>query len=399
MNAITYSSIRLNDSNLDLYNVNTTVTGISYVVLTFNEERCIKRCLESIAFGLTEEDEVIIVDTGSTDNTLQIVEEFIRDSRKSIRLYCEIWENDFSQIRNAAIEKCRKDWVFMIDADEYLEDGCVPNIYKYINLVDKMKHDIAICPIIRNVNGMHDLKSVKRVFPRRENIKYKYNVHEDIFVNRDRMIDWISVNDIVLYHDGYQDSIMTSKKKKERNVDLINKVLDVEEENGRFWYYLSRDGKGVIPRVEEKYAIEKALKYLDKEKDKGYYVGTIYNYVEYCLEEFNNDEALKLLSDNKQYIESSSDQIYWRVLIKYTEIQKNIIDMLMQIYSFSSSEEDNGSLINTNNYHLDYLAMLLFKAIGQYDKSISICKKLETVKYTSLKKEYGALISLFKGED
>jgi len=83
---------------------------LSTVLIIKNEEACLEKCLESIK----DADEIIIVDTGSTDSTLEIAK------RYTDKIYHFPWTNDFSEARNFAKSKCTSDWILSIDADHQL---------------------------------------------------------------------------------------------------------------------------------------------------------------------------------------------------------------------------------------------------------------------------------------
>lgn len=80
---------------------------LSVVVIAKNEESRIGACLESVKWV----DEIIVVDNGSTDNTVKIAEKYTNK-------VFEIEAGDFSQVRNFAMEKISSEWVLFIDADE-----------------------------------------------------------------------------------------------------------------------------------------------------------------------------------------------------------------------------------------------------------------------------------------
>ena len=85
---------------------------ISACIITKDEEKNIDRCLESIKNIV---DEIIIVDTGSNDNTVNVAK------RYSNKIFHYVWEDDFSKARNFAIEKANGDYILFLDADEYLD--------------------------------------------------------------------------------------------------------------------------------------------------------------------------------------------------------------------------------------------------------------------------------------
>lgn len=86
--------------------------GISLCMIVKNEENILARCLDSVADLM---DEIIIVDTGSTDRTKEIA------ARYTDQIYDFTWEDDFSAARNFAFSKATKDYIYSADADEVLD--------------------------------------------------------------------------------------------------------------------------------------------------------------------------------------------------------------------------------------------------------------------------------------
>jgi glycosyltransferase involved in cell wall biosynthesis len=88
------------------------MNSISVVIITFNEENNIKRCLESI---LPIADEVIVVDSFSTDRTKEIADHY------GAKFFLRTWEG-YSSAKNFGNEKATKDWILSLDADEALDE-------------------------------------------------------------------------------------------------------------------------------------------------------------------------------------------------------------------------------------------------------------------------------------
>ncbi len=84
---------------------------ISLCMIVKNEERVLARCLDSVADLM---DEIIVVDTGSTDRTKEIA------SRYTDLIYDFVWTDDFSAARNFAFSKAHMDYIYSADADEVL---------------------------------------------------------------------------------------------------------------------------------------------------------------------------------------------------------------------------------------------------------------------------------------
>ena len=82
---------------------------LSVFIITHNEEKNIKACLESIKWA----DEIVVVDNDSNDNTIKICKEY------TDRIFQEEWKG-YAKQKQSALEKTSTDWVFSLDADERL---------------------------------------------------------------------------------------------------------------------------------------------------------------------------------------------------------------------------------------------------------------------------------------
>lgn len=102
------------------------IENISACLVCYNEDKVIRRTLKCLS-EIT--DEIIVFDSFSTDNTVDILKEF----------NCKIFQHEFDNHRdqkNRAIEKCTRDWRLLLDSDEYLEDKLVNNLEILINNKD-----------------------------------------------------------------------------------------------------------------------------------------------------------------------------------------------------------------------------------------------------------------------
>ncbi len=95
---------------------------ISAVIATFNEEKNIKRCLNSLDFV----NEIIIIDSKSSDNTLKIAESFTK------KIFIKEFTG-FSKIKQSGIDKAKGEWIFIVDADEEVSAELKNKIKKIIN--------------------------------------------------------------------------------------------------------------------------------------------------------------------------------------------------------------------------------------------------------------------------
>ncbi len=101
----------MNSTNLNIFSKLLTKPTISLCMIVKNEEQNIEKCLNSVKEAV---DEIIIVDTGSTDGTKEIASKF------TDKIYDFEWCDDFSAARNESIKHATCDWVFILDADEII---------------------------------------------------------------------------------------------------------------------------------------------------------------------------------------------------------------------------------------------------------------------------------------
>ncbi len=95
---------------------------LSVVIITFNEEANIGRTLQSMQPLVADgKGEIIVVDSGSTDRTVEIAKSF------GAKVFVEEWKG-FSAQKNSAIDKATGDWILSLDADEEVSDGLTKEI-------------------------------------------------------------------------------------------------------------------------------------------------------------------------------------------------------------------------------------------------------------------------------
>ncbi|MEF9991686.1 MAG: glycosyltransferase [Romboutsia sp.] len=149
--------------------------SISLCMIVRDEEDVIERCLKSVV-GVY--DELIIVDTGSTDKTKEISQKYTDN------IYDFEWINDFSKARNFSFEKATKDYILWLDADEFLNEECRE---KLIFLKSSICTDIDIISLqtymcLDENNNPRVVGRRNRIVKREKNLKWTGFVHEYIEV-------------------------------------------------------------------------------------------------------------------------------------------------------------------------------------------------------------------------
>ena len=146
------------------------MNGVSAVLIVKNEEAVIERCLRSLA-GL---DQIVIHDTGSTDNTIKIAKSMGADVSET-----EISPFHFSKARNEAMMRAKNKWILSIDADEILRDGSLGAMLNAIR--NPLLVGYRIGYENRAVEGGSIASNPRMVLFRKGTWVWRYRVHERPF--------------------------------------------------------------------------------------------------------------------------------------------------------------------------------------------------------------------------
>jgi GT2 family glycosyltransferase/tetratricopeptide (TPR) repeat protein len=195
---------------------------VSVCLIAKNEERFLPQCLGSVSALASQ---IVVVDTGSTDRTVEIAREF------GAEVHALPWGDDFSAARNAALEHATGDWILILDADEELMPDKVEVLAKEIRAASVMGYRLPIIDRGREEGGCN---YVQRLFRNAPGLYFIGRIHEQIFSTiRVRGKQWGLKNVLgqtALLHHGYTSAVVSSRNKIERNLRLLE--LAVEEMPG-----------------------------------------------------------------------------------------------------------------------------------------------------------------------
>ena len=182
-----------------------------------NEERDIRRSIESV---MDQVDELIVVDTGSSDRTIEIAKSL------GANIFEQAWADDFSAPRNFAIEQAHGDWIIFLDADEYFAH---PNKIRRAVRKAAVKDAILIPRInIDAENGNRELGRDwnARIFRRSPNLRYRGLIHENITNLKGELKYVFADAALETYHTGYGSARIEGKLR--RNLALIEREIERE---------------------------------------------------------------------------------------------------------------------------------------------------------------------------
>jgi len=199
---------------------------LALVMIVRDEARCIERCLASVKPHV---DAMIVLDTGSTDDTVAIAE------RHGAEVHRFAWCDDFAAARNAALDKSDADWNLILDADEWLDSGAGALGSRMLPPASASPARFVGCVRLINEGGeAHGVarKFLPRILPR--GVRYEGRIHEQPVSPLPKHL-----LPVQLRHDGYAGPQLD--RKAGRNEALIRAELVANPDDSYFWLQLGRE--------------------------------------------------------------------------------------------------------------------------------------------------------------
>jgi glycosyltransferase involved in cell wall biosynthesis len=186
---------------------------LSAVLIVRDEETVLGRCLGSLA-GVV--DEIVVVDTGSTDRTVEIAEAH----------GCVVdriaWTDDFAAARNRSLDVARGTWVLMIDADEVIADGTAASLRGDL---DEAADTLAFTVAWRARPGQTPAREV-RIWRRRADLRFRGRIHEHVVADLGVLVaagaGTVGTSDVVVDHDGYEGD---QQSRRARDLPLLDAAI------------------------------------------------------------------------------------------------------------------------------------------------------------------------------
>lgn len=231
---------------------------ISACYIVKNEATTLPVSLASLAEYV---DEIIVIDTGSTDETVKIVKEY------GAAVFHFPWQNDFSAARNYALDKAVGEWIIFLDADEYFTSDTAVNLRTVLEKYDETNRRGGLLIPLYNIdtdkgNEVIDDTLTLRIFYKKPGYRYEGIIHEELCEQGEpiRELYVVSATDLKLMHTGYSSHLSIAKAK--RNLKLLLQELSATSHPERLYMYLADAYWG----LDEK---EKARYYAQLDVDNG----------------------------------------------------------------------------------------------------------------------------------
>ncbi len=347
---------------------------LSVCLIVKNEIEVIERCIVSVKQKLEQlVDDIVVADTGSSDGTKDLVE------RLGCRVFEFEWCNDFAKARNYCINQAKNEWIFVLDADEFVVECDIEKLRRFlVNQNKGVIGEVDIC----NYGDFEGVSYTAGVIPRvfnKSKVEYKGVIHETPAL-KNGSTPQLEKLPIEIHHTGYIDSVAEEKKKADRNIELLTIALEKEEN----MYLTMQLAKSYIRKGEYQLALEKLEKIIFNEElvKFDYYVTSVSEYVR-CLINVNQHEAGLVCESFWDRCYSNSSYVYYMGHIYFrNKYYEKALDSFFDILNRDETEISKvmvlysiGQLFATVEMYEE--SITYFEECGDYSKAVENVKELK----------------------
>jgi glycosyltransferase involved in cell wall biosynthesis len=202
---------------------------LSLCMIVRDEQEMLPRCLSAVADAV---DEIVVVDTGSSDATVEIASSF------GAQVLEHPWNGSFADARNASFDAATGDWLMYLDADEVLigEDLALLR-----SLIGRTWREAFSLTEINYTGELHDGSAVThdalRVFRARPEYRFEGRVHEQIAARLPAYLpERVEASGVRIEHYGYLAAVRVRRGKSERNIELLQ-IQQAEDDSTPFLHF------------------------------------------------------------------------------------------------------------------------------------------------------------------
>ncbi|WP_259313393.1 glycosyltransferase [Capillimicrobium parvum] len=191
---------------------------LSLCMIVKDEEAMLGQCLAAVRDHV---DEIVVVDTGSTDRTIEIAREF------GATVLEREWIGDFSAARNVSFDAAAGDWLLFLDADEVLVDGDGPRLRE---LCGRTWREAFYVTETNHTGNLEDGTAVThnalRLFRNRPEYRFEGRIHEQIAHRLPGFLpERFESTNVRIEHYGYLGAVRDAKEKSRRNIELLERQV------------------------------------------------------------------------------------------------------------------------------------------------------------------------------
>lgn len=361
---------------------------LSVCIIVKNEEQFIEKCINSVK---NFADEIILVDTGSTDKTIEIASSL----SKNLRIFNFEWVDDFSAARNFSLSKATCDWILVLDADEIIAEDDLKKITQMIQstalsgfqLLQRTYTNDSEQSLWQKTSpdnlyahgffGYVDIP-ITRLFKNNPLFKFTGRVHEDITPSIKEQKQPLIKSPIIIHHYQYSRGKDFVRDKQLYYLELTLKKTKEQLTNpkpyadaGIIYYNYKKDP-------------EKALFYFQKALEIDQTYKQAYNYLaKILMEKGKKKEAVEIL--NKSINLGLEDETtYFNLGVIYMQEDYNVKDNDNMQSKVDKLEEavslfNKVLAINPNKLAAYYNIGLIFIKLNKFSQAIEVFKKAVSI--------------------
>lgn len=357
---------------LALLNSELKPSTLSLCIITKDEEKNIPRCINSVKDIV---DEIVVVDTGSKDRTVEIAESL------GAKVIHEKWQDDFSKARNTAIEHAKSDWILFLDGDEEVKKEDVAKILPLLN-DDTVEAYIFKFINYSGSNASDDLAQIHynfKLFRNNGKLKYVYPIHENLKNVADGSEPIFKKADVTILHYGYLSEIRIEKNKTQRYIKMISDYL-LEHPNDMFQHV----NLGVEYCNAREY--QKALKHLmiaqkSLSSNSSLMIRTLIYLISAHTELKEYEQALNIIEQAAAIYPQVPDFRFLEASI-YVEQKRyqKAIEMFTECLSIGEYSGIANTIAGAGSYKARYMIAFCYEKLGQLHNAVKEYTKLLVIK-------------------
>lgn len=282
---------------------------LSLCMIAKNEEQFIGDCLASVRDLVSE---IIVVDTGSTDRTVEIAESF------GAKIFHKEWQGDFAAARNESLAHATGDWILVLDADEMIPTEYHVELKQALRNQDYVGYNLIIENLLGENGETHQTALIFRLFRNRPDIRYEGIIHEQALPSAERTGLPLQNVQARIIHRGYLDRHVSERDKHQRNLSILLRQVEVEPENPYVHFNLGQTYKLCGQQAESVQAYTQALKILkanDAPLTTAYWPHLYYSFIDLYRVMEELDKAIELADEAAERYPTYPDVLMTRGLV------------------------------------------------------------------------------------
>lgn len=332
---------------------------LSVCIIAKNEGAHLEECLKRL---VPYDFEIVLTDTGSTDQTIAIAEKY------TDRIFHFDWCGDFSAARNFCIEKASHDWILSIDCDEYIEEIDLSALGRYMEEYPDCTGRILIRNrFLRDGQTAFEQSRVSRLANRRY-FHFTGTIHEQ-WERLDHLAKTVCDIPVTILHVGYDETETDMQEKCRRNITLLTARLDREGPDPYLYFQLGQCYRR-LGETEKAFESFDAGLSMDVEPSLDY-VKTMVESYGYTLLDLKQNKAALGLSELYDTFAVRADFVFLMGLIY---MNNGLFEEAIDQFKKASTMEEF-AVVGVNSYMANYNIGVIYECTGHISEAKAYYKK------------------------